>query len=209
MAAEEDPRYQGSYGSRSHDSLCFSTRSQCTLRTSCRDVRKACLELLCGLVTIAKAEPNRLEETLGPSIQRILWRLSECLLEERVEGMDAPTLASELVGMVKLVVLHAPAALQPFLAVCQPLPSSECCCCSCCTGVLYIKGCPVYMVGPYCRKCRVRRIVPHAAPGLETVASEMAKHRHSRSLAADLVSFATWCGTILLGTTRVASMLRC
>jgi hypothetical protein len=131
-----------------------------------RNVRQDCLGLLSNLVAVAKAAPDRLE-TLGASVQLILWRLSECFLEEQApsavasspDALVAPasaSLASELVGLGELVVLHAPAALQPFFAVCQPLPRGEHCC-SCYMSSLVLLNLQV-IVG-CCNMCDQKSVV--------------------------------------------------
>ena len=164
-----------------------------------RSVRLGCLGLLGDLVVNAKAAPNGLQ-SLGASVQLILWRLSECLLEEQAPsavanspealvGLVSASLAPQLIGMAELVILRAPAALQPYLAVCQPLPTGEhCCCCYMQTLIL-----PHSQVSMVTSNAVTSVMMWHAVPGLERAVQELAKRRKDRSLAADLVSFATWC----------------
>ena len=98
-----------------------------------RDVRLECLGLLRGLVATAKAAPER-SELLGRSVEPILWRISESLLEQHAAlgpagdqqtaaAPGAGQLTSELVGLAEDLVLHATASLQTCLSTCQPFMS--------------------------------------------------------------------------------------
>ena len=95
-----------------------------------RDVRLECLGLLRGLVAVAKAAPER-TSILSRSVQPVLWRISESLLEEHsalgrpgsqhtAAALGSGLLNAELIGLAQDLVLRAPASLHAALGECQP-----------------------------------------------------------------------------------------
>ena len=96
----------------------------------CRDLRLECLGLLRSLVTIAKAAPAK-THVLSRSVQSILWRINESLLEshsalttpgiqQTAVAPGSDLLTAELIGLAEDLVLHAPAPLHACLSACQP-----------------------------------------------------------------------------------------
>jgi len=103
-----------------------ATHPACVLR---RNVRLECLGLLRGLVAIAKVAPER-TNILSRSVQPILWRISESLLEEHsalgrpgsrqtAAAPGSSLLTAELISLAEDLVLHAPASLHASLGECQ------------------------------------------------------------------------------------------